>query len=103
MHRRQKHGQLRFGDVICLSYHQDVFEGAKKKEEDYKKAVATLHDFVSVKQEEKSPFELKKRRNLDLPDSTYRGLLYSDGVTDRGIKVIPQENESAQNAGNLFK
>lgn len=41
--------------------------------------------------------------NLEHPDYTYKGILYSDGVTDQGIKVIPHSNDSLQSACNLFK
>lgn len=64
MHKRQKNGQLRFGDVICLGYHEDVY----------------LNDGSG----------LAGVPGVELsPDYKYKGLLYSDGVTDKGIKMIP--------------
>lgn len=53
------------------------------------------------------PETIKKQdqrfRNLTEPDYKYKGLLFSDGVTDIGVKVMPQNNETAHNAANLFK
>tara|TARA_B110000285_G_C14761179_1_gene439629 strand:- start:153 stop:407 length:255 start_codon:yes stop_codon:yes gene_type:complete len=40
---------------------------------------------------------------MDIPDDVYKGLLYSDGVTDRGFKIISKFNSAAQNAKNMFK
>lgn len=56
---------------------------------------------------EKNAYEFKKneksKRVLDDPDFKYKGLLYSDGVTDIGIKVLPKRNEMTNNASSLFK
>jgi hypothetical protein len=46
---------------------------------------------------------MRKLRSLAQPDFTYKGVLYTDGVTDQGIKVIPQVNELSQNGANCFK
>ena len=45
----------------------------------------------------------KKMRSLEKPEDIYKGLLYSDGVTDRGFKVISKLNSTSMNAKNLFK
>jgi hypothetical protein len=37
------------------------------------------------------------------PDYRYKGLLYSDGVTDKGMKMIPQTAYNSQSASTLFK
>ena len=45
MHKRQKQGQLRFGDVVCLSFHHDIFNADIKKKKEFDKAMASMHDF----------------------------------------------------------
>ena len=75
MHRRQKNGQLRFGDVICLGYQEDIF---LQQDADVPKS-----PFKALSGGEVSKTEERK------PDYKYKGLLYSDGVTDKGIKMIP--------------
>jgi len=45
MHKRQKQGQLRFGDVICLSFHHDIFNADINKKKEFDKAMASMHDF----------------------------------------------------------
>ena len=34
---------------------------------------------------------------------TYRGMFFTDGVTDQGVKVIPLQTEGSQNAQSMFK
>jgi hypothetical protein len=55
----------------------------------------------------KNMYEFKKTekqtRSLEEPDFKYRGLLFSDGVTDQGIKVLPKRNDKTSNASSLFK
>ena len=93
MHKRQKNGQLRFGDVICLTYTQDIFNDPDETKTN------NLHKALSKSKVTSN----KTKRNLDEPDYVYKGILYSDGVTDRGIKIIPQKSNAVQNASNLFK
>ena len=45
----------------------------------------------------------KQVRHLEQPDFIYKGFLYSDGITDQGVKVIPKNNNLAQNADSKFK
>jgi hypothetical protein len=62
-----------------------------------------MHDFVGSKKEEAKNTNNNKIRSLEAPESVYKGLLYSDGVTDRGLKIISKLNSTACNAKNLFK
>ena len=54
-----------------------------------------------------APETIKKKeqkfRSLVEPDQKYKGLLYSDGVTDQGVKVMPINTGLVQNACNLYK
>ena len=64
--QRQKNGQLRFGDIICLSFHENLAgEGGKGGGGDI-----------------------------------YRSLVYSDGVTEQGLKVLPYWSKNTQTALN---
>ena len=45
----------------------------------------------------------KQPRILESPDFKYKGLLYSDGITDKNIKILPATNDTSQNASNMFK
>jgi hypothetical protein len=36
-------------------------------------------------------------------DGIYRGLIYSDGVTDQGLKIVPNYGGGTQNALSMFK
>jgi hypothetical protein len=88
---------LRIGDVICLSFLEDIYIDAVKEA-----TYAAAYDSMP-----KNAFEFKvKKKNqriLAEPDFKYKGLLYSDGVTDLGVKVLPKQNEMTNNASSLFK
>lgn len=49
------------------------------------------------------PGLLKLNNFLEGPSFVYRGVMNSDGVTDMCIKIIPHNNDSQQNASNLYK
>lgn len=70
--QRQKYAQLRFGDIICLSYQEKVGGGERG---------AAGRGEAGV----------------------YRSLVHSDGVTDRGLKVLPLTGTGTQTALNQFK
>ena len=92
--KRQKHGQLRFGDVILLAFTEEV----SREDNLAKLEITDAGEAPELKSPPKKP-----HRNLKEPDHIYRGFLYSDGVTDQGIKVIPYNTSQSQNAANLFK
>ena len=97
MHKRQKNGQLRIGDIICLSFLEEIHNEQLKLEQ-----FSLAYNSMA-----KNAYEFKKKekpqRVLDDPDFKYKGLLYSDGVTDIGVKVLPKRNEMTNNASSMFK
>ena len=95
---RQQKGQLRIGDVILINYREEI-NLAELQERRYDNALAAMHDQMAALKAQ----EMKKLRNLAQPDFVYKGMLYTDGVTDQGIKIIPQVNELSQNGSNCFK
>lgn len=95
---RQKKGQLRVGDVILLAYREEI-NLTELHEQRYNNALQSAPENVSLARQQ----EMRKLRNLAQPDFIYKGVLYTDGVTDQGIKVIPQVNELSQNGTNCFK
>mmetsp|Transcript_30173 Transcript_30173/g.46101 ORF Transcript_30173/g.46101 Transcript_30173/m.46101 type:complete len:289 (-) Transcript_30173:1943-2809(-) len=98
MHKRQKHGQLRIGDVILLMFHEDIHL-AELNEERYANAVQSLQENLGNQQKPLA----KKLRTLDKPDFRYKGVMFSNGITNQGINVIPQNNHLSHNASNLYK
>lgn len=42
-------------------------------------------------------------RLLGKPDYTYRGMVFSDGIIDSNMKVVPLQTEESQNATNMFR
>lgn len=88
MRKRQRHGQLRIGDVVCLTYQEDVRHSDIEQE---RKARA-LEAAAAIDLSKAGRSTGKKIRSLATPDFQYKGLLYSDGVTDQGVKVIAQHN-----------
>jgi hypothetical protein len=99
MRKRQRHGQLRVGDVICLSYQEEVRYSDLEQERRQK----ALDASEAIDLEQAGKKKTKTLRSLAAPDFHYKGLLYSDGVTDQGVKVIAQHNDMSNNATNLFK
>ena len=77
---RQKKGQLRIGDVILLSYREEI-NRQDLQEQRYNNALQSMQDNVSLVRQQ----EMRKMRNLAPPDFIYKGVLYTDGVTDQGI------------------
>jgi hypothetical protein len=76
MHKRQQNGQLRIGDVICLSFLEDIYTDAVKEA-----TFAAAYDSMP-----KNAFDFKAKKKsqriLEEPDFKYKGLLFSDGVTE---------------------
>ena len=94
-HKRQKQGQVRIGDVVMLAYHYDVYKALM---DDHRAQVAR-----QSLMENKTPVAIKRQRTLERPDSKYKGYVFSNGISDQGVNVIPQINKKSQNAQNLFK
>ena len=81
---RQKKGQLRVGDVILLAYREEI-NFADLREQNYNAALQSMQENMSLARQQ----EARRLRSLAQPDFVYKGVLYTDGVTDQGIKVIP--------------
>jgi hypothetical protein len=78
MRKRQRHGQLRIGDVICITYQEEVLFADLENERKNKALEAT----EGIDLEKAGKKQYKKLRSLATPDFHYKGILYSDGVTD---------------------
>ena len=79
---------MRIGDIICINYIDEIHLTdikTKQKQQAEDQALSKKRFLV--------PENIKKNepmfRNLTEPDYKYKGLLFSDGVTDIGIKVMP--------------
>ena len=93
---------MRIGDIICINYIDEIhiLDIKTKQKQDADDKSLSKKRFLAPENIKKTEQQF---RNLTEPDYKYKGLLFSDGVTDIGIKVMPQNNSSSQNAANLFK
>jgi hypothetical protein len=104
LERRQKSGQLRYGDVIALTYQEDVHWQALKDQYDEEAIDAMIElNAQEGKGIGQADQKIERKKILDEPDFVYRGMLYSDGITDSNLKVIPSQTEGSMSASNMFK
>jgi hypothetical protein len=43
----------------------------------------------------KKNVQIKQSRTLEMPDSKYKGYVFSNGISDQGINVIPKINRKS--------
>lgn len=102
---RQKAGQLRFGDVIALTYIEDIHTQALKLKYEEEAANSIIDNNAANQAQSQSDLNksAKVSRLLGKPDYTYRGMVFSDGIIDSNMKVVPLQTEESQNATNMFR
>ena len=87
---------LCFGDTIMLNYTQKVYgeEIAKQvmaEDPDYHDAESDNGFDKTENEALESKMHAKLSRVIYEPKYTYKGMVYSDGIIDRNLKIIPKK------------
>mmetsp|Transcript_20991 Transcript_20991/g.20119 ORF Transcript_20991/g.20119 Transcript_20991/m.20119 type:complete len:114 (+) Transcript_20991:119-460(+) len=78
-------GYLKIGDIVYLTFVEKVYEGHSK----------------SKHMEQETDFHFAKF--TETPEFEYKGIVFSDGVTNKKFIVIPKQSEESMSASNLYK
>lgn len=82
---------------------EEVFTQRLKEKYDLEAIAANIEGGNKYQNDDVPLFKPSVINPFDQPDFVYRGMVFSDGIIESNIKVIPQITESHSNASNMFK
>ena len=71
---------VKIGDIVCIEFNEQVFDGLKE----YAKL-------------DEGRDNLRLAKIIEKPDFTYKGLLYSDGIVEKDLKLTASDSLKDQN------
>ena len=77
---------IKIGDIVCIEFIEQIFDGLK--------------EYAKI-DEDKDILRLAKI--LKKPDFEYKGIIYSDVIVDKELKVIPKDIKSNSNRSFTYQ
>ena len=100
---------LKFGDLIFLNYTQKVFEDdieaeRIREDEDFYEGNTIDEEQQQILDDEERKRNRKLKKLIDKPRYVYKGVVFSDGILDKDVFLVPEQSFSnTQNAKCQFK